>query len=206
MAKKKSKHPGSKLVSDFELWARVSKTIEPINAELARELASFEKLVAPHVGSLPKPTTRPAHPIKANQSFLRNSVPPALTGIDKRQGRRLLRGKVEIDARLDLHGENLESAHHRLFNFLSDCSTQSYRTVLVITGKGDSAFTRHTLHSRDFHQSSQRSGKLRTALPDWLNENRFRELVTGFQPAHPKHGGGGAVYIKLRNLNKGNRF
>ena len=35
-------------------------------------------------------------------------------------------------------------------------------------------------------------------LPEWLHEPEFRAHVSGFQPAHPKHGGGGAFYVKLR--------
>ena len=42
------------------------------------------------------------------------------------------------------------------------------------------------------------AGLLRRLLPEWLNEPDFRTLVSGFQPAHPKHGGGGAFYVKIR--------
>ena len=31
-------------------------------------------------------------------------------------------------------------------------------------------------------------------------EQQYRALVSGFQPAHPKHGGGGAFYVKLRRI------
>jgi DNA-nicking Smr family endonuclease len=27
--------------------------------------------------------------------------------------------------------------------------------------------------------------------------------VAGFQPAHPKHGGGGAYYVRVRRLREG---
>ena len=37
-------------------------------------------------------------------------------------------------------------------------------------------------------------------LTEWLHESEFRALVSGFQPAHPKHGGGGAFYVKIRRL------
>jgi len=127
------------------------------------------------------------------------------TGLDRRQQQRLLRGKVEIDARLDLHGETMESARLKLLQFLLASAKQGNRTVLVITGKGSSQFTRHTLHGRRYHHSDSRNGRLRNALPDWLHEAEFRSLVSGFQPAHPKHGGGGAVYIKLRNLARQGR-
>jgi DNA-nicking Smr family endonuclease len=31
-----------------------------------------------------------------------------------------------------------------------------------------------------------------------MHEPEFRRHVSGFQPAHPKHGGGGAYYVRLR--------
>jgi DNA-nicking Smr family endonuclease len=39
---------------------------------------------------------------------------------------------------------------------------------------------------------------LRRLVSEWLHETEFREHVLGFQPAHPKHGGGGAYYVRLR--------
>ena len=195
------------MVPDFELWARVSKTVEPLNPDLAKELVQFE---AKYRSPFQKPAKHVAPVISVNtlkKTTARLPDPRAFefTGLDRRQQQRLLRGQVEIDARIDLHGESLETARMHLWRFLSRCADKRLRTVLVITGKGSSDFTRHTLHGRDFHQSPQRDGRLRNALPDWLHDPEFRSLVTGFQPAHPKHGGGGAVYIRLRNLTKSGR-
>ena len=210
MSSKGKKHSkASKMVPDFGLWAQVSKTVEPLNPDLAEELEKFEvaqtpilqktaKRVVPHIS---------ANTLKTGAARLPETQNYQLTGLDRRQQQRLVRGQVEIEARIDLHGESLETARMKLWRFLSSCAEQRLRTVLVITGKGSSDFTRHTLHGRDYHQSDQRNGRLRNALPDWLHEPAFKQLVTGFQPAHPKHGGGGAVYIKLRNLanTKGRR-
>ncbi len=72
------------------------------------------------------------------------------------------------------------------------------RLVLVITGKGASPFARHTLHGAEHFHAPEREGRLRRLLTEWLHEAEFRAHVSGFQPAHPKHGGGGAFYVKLR--------
>jgi DNA-nicking Smr family endonuclease len=85
-----------------------------------------------------------------------------------------------------------------LLGFLGRGRARGLRCVLVITGKGESPFTRHTLHSARFHEASEHTGVLRSALPGWLGEPEFRAHVAGFQPAHPRHGGGGAFYIWLR--------
>ena len=203
MTGKGKKHAkASKMVPDFGLWAQVSKTIEPLNPDLAEELDKFEASQTPIIKKPAKRTVShiSANTLKTGAARLPDPRTYQLTGLDRRQQQKFLRGQVEIEARIDLHGESLETARMKLWRFLSSCAQQRLRTVLVITGKGSSDFTRHTLHGRDYHESTGRDGRLRNALPDWMHEAAFRELVTGFQPAHPKHGGGGAVYIKLRNL------
>jgi DNA-nicking Smr family endonuclease len=110
----------------------------------------------------------------------------------------MMRGKVEIEGRLDLHGTGLEESRVRLLQFISSKRGSGARLVLVITGKGDSPFTRHTLHGSSHFHAPERQGRLRRLVPEWLNEREFRAHVAGFQPAHPRHGGGGAFYVRLR--------
>jgi DNA-nicking Smr family endonuclease len=114
--------------------------------------------------------------------------------------RRLIRGAADIDARLDLHGESVETARVELQRFLSGARAQGHRLVLVITGKGASPFTSHTLHGTGHFHSPERLGRLRRLVLEWLGEPEFRAHVSGFQPAHPRHGGGGALYVRLRRL------
>jgi DNA-nicking Smr family endonuclease len=125
-------------------------------------------------------------------------VGPPLSGIDRRMQRRLIRGAADIDVRLDLHGESIASARVRLLRFLAEARGHEHRLVLVITGKGASPFTSHTLHGTGHFHSPERLGRLRRLVLEWLSEPEFRTHVSGFQPAHPRHGGGGALYVRLR--------
>lgn len=200
-SKAKKPFQAENLVPDFALWAKVSKTVEPVNIDLAKELEHFDQEFVPFVRNTVKPVIS-VSTLKKTTAQMTTPQTFQLTGLDRRQQQRLLRGRVEIDARIDLHGETVESARMKLWQFLSQSAALGCRTVLVITGKGSSQFTRHTLHGAGYHDSESRNGRLRNALPDWLHEQEFRSLVSGFQPAHPKHGGGGAVYIRLRNLAK----
>lgn len=109
-----------------------------------------------------------------------------------------MRGAVEIEAVLDLHGETALTARARLLSFLAEARRRGKRVVLVITGKGGSPFARHTLHGMSHYLAPEREGTLRRLATEWLTEPEFRAHVTAFQPAHPKHGGGGAFYIRLR--------
>lgn len=110
----------------------------------------------------------------------------------------MTRGQIELERRLDLHGTGIEMARVRLLQFLRTAYAEGVRTVLVITGKGDSPFSRHTLHGAEHYHAPERQGRLRRLVPDWLHEPEFRAIVSGFQPAHPRHGGGGALYVKMR--------
>ena len=109
-----------------------------------------------------------------------------------------MRGNVDIERRLDLHGTGVELARVQLLQFLRAAYSDGVRTVLVITGKGASPYARHTLHGAALFHSPERGGLLRRLVPEWLHEAEFRALVSGLQPAHPKHGGGGAYYVKIR--------
>jgi DNA-nicking Smr family endonuclease len=200
------KRPGSRhnySVPDHSLWREIARQIKPLRPQkgVGEESASPEPPPASkpdtpaiHPSRHAKPAGQPHRPPAAR----REPAPPALTGIDRRMQRRLIRGAVDIDARLDLHGESVETARVQLQRFLADARAQGHRLVLVITGKGASPFTSHTLHGTGHFHSPERLGRLRRMVLEWLNEPEFRSHVSGFQPAHPRHGGGGALYIRLR--------
>jgi DNA-nicking Smr family endonuclease len=41
-------------------------------------------------------------------------------------------------------------------------------------------------------------GVLRRRVPQWLAEPGLRGIVIGFEEAHRSHGGGGALYVRIR--------
>jgi DNA-nicking Smr family endonuclease len=186
---------------EHRLWRAVVKDARPLRSVPApKELPVPLPLVEAKPVSKPKQVS-PSHSdtgtIKT-PAPRRPAEPPSLTGLDRRTSQKLTRGQIEIEARIDLHGLGRDEAEDRLHRFLTRARAEGLRLVLVITGKGENPFARHTLHGRHYHESPERAGILRAALPVWLAEPRFRTLVAGYQPAHPKHGGGGAFYIWLR--------
>jgi DNA-nicking Smr family endonuclease len=75
--------------------------------------------------------------------------------------------------------------------FLEASQARGARLVLVITGKGgrQSADSRFDAPSR---------GVLRSVVPVWLGSAAFRHLVAGFDEAGRRHGGQGAIYVRIR--------
>jgi DNA-nicking Smr family endonuclease len=127
-----------------------------------------------------KPTPPPAEqsrPSPANPVAPKPKSPPPLTPLDRRTKTRVARGRTGIDRRLDLHGLTQQEAHSALLHFLRQSAAQEARTVLVITGK---------------------SGVLRREVPQWLSLPDFRTLLIGFEQAAIRHGGEGALYMRLR--------
>jgi DNA-nicking Smr family endonuclease len=109
--------------------------------------------------------------------------------MDRRRFDKLRRGRLEPEARLDLHGMTSERAHAALTAFVLDASARDLRLVLVITGKGRADATEP--HPR-------RHGILHHSLPHWLAAPPLNARVLQVAAAHQRHGGAGAYYVYLR--------
>jgi DNA-nicking Smr family endonuclease len=105
--------------------------------------------------------------------------------------RRLKRGKLAPEGRIDLHGMTRAQAQPALTGFLLGAHARGERLVLVITGKGREP-------DDDDLPVPRRPGALRHDLPHWLAAPALRAIVLDLRPAHRSHGGGGAFYVYLR--------
>ncbi len=204
MSGKKDRKTNDHLNDDDRIvWKQVSDTAEPLKRrpDLPKRPKTIKKsgLVQHQQLALSQKTLAPPSSTPSYTPQRQNSpaAAPAL-GVDRAMKRKLGRGQVEIDARLDLHGKTQAAAHQILRSFLLNAQARRYRTVLIITGKGDQGIARHTLHSFDVIHTPERTGILMRCVPQWLSEPDLRDLVIGYQPAHPRHGGGGALYVRLR--------
>jgi len=192
-------------LEDRIVWKRVCDTAKPL--EMRPDTPRHSKPTKTGERDKKPPSLRKTkslpHPPPSYTAVRKTAtVPSAIPGVDRRMKRKLGRGQMEIDARLDLHGKSRAAAHHILKSFLVNAQSCGYRTVLIITGKGEQGIARHTLHSFDVIHTPERTGILMRSVPQWLNETDFRDLIVGYQPAHPRHGGGGALYVRLRKKTR----
>lgn len=170
--------------ADDALWEAVKKTIEPLrkpSAKLPIENDDGEAIIDARPQKSRPPLRAPSAPERAPAPAL-----PPLSSIDRRERQKIARGRVEIDARIDLHGMKQSEAKERLSAFLHRAQARGKSLVLVITGKGTAA-----------PQGAER-GVLRRAVPLWLALPELRPLVIGFEEAAPAHGGAGALYVRIR--------
>lgn len=81
---------------------------------------------------------------------------------------------------------NLERAWRAIDGALEQASAAGERVVLLITG-----------HHRRGEPPVER-GRIRAAVHDWLAASRHASKIAAVRGAHPRHGGGGSLYIILR--------
>ena len=171
---------------DEALWRSVTQDVTPLGKKSPRDL-----------GPPPKRPMRRPQPGTADDvpPPISEARPQALAGLDGSRARKLKRGLLPVEARLDLHGMTQDKAYARLRSFLARAQDEGKRVVLVITGKGGAANPDQDNIFRD-----QRSGVLRALVPQWLAEGDNAPRVVAWHPAHKKHGGDGALYVVVRRV------
>lgn len=169
---------------ELELWENVTKQARPLRRRPRADKISVEAAEPRPVEGKPAPALKSSVP--SRKIPVAPPPPPPLAPLGRRQRSQLSRGRKDIDARLDLHGMTQTKAHRVLLNFLHHAHANGMTFVLVITGQG-----------RTVGPESER-GILRRQVPHWLSLPEFRSFVVGFEEAHIGHGGGGALYVRVR--------
>jgi DNA-nicking Smr family endonuclease len=168
---------------DRALWDRLSQSVRPLRrGPAASDAASSELAIEAQKKPMPGRPQAPVSPPPAKPQ-------PALAPLEERTRRRLARGLAEVDARIDLHGMRQERAFNALVAFLRKAQARGDRFVLVVTGKG--------------RASEDGRGILRESVPAWLARPDLRNLIVGWEQASRRHGGAGALYVRVRRRREG---
>tara|TARA_E500000178_G_C16499855_1_gene521106 strand:- start:31 stop:444 length:414 start_codon:yes stop_codon:yes gene_type:complete len=97
--------------------------------------------------------------------------------------------------KFDLHGYSLIDANREIKKIILSCVENSYREILVITGKG--------MHSKTANNvfTSKDLNKLRYSVPDYIKtDDEISKYIKSISQAEPNDGGDGAILIKLKKL------
>ncbi len=214
------KNPDRRLKEeDARLWEKVTETVSP----LQERAPGNSRQAQPEHGAptdkgkppaIPGPGSRPGDSgpgdsgpgdsgpgdSAAQKAKAKGPPPEPVLGIERRLARRLDKGSRAIERVIDLHGLTRDQARARLFQEVAASRERGERRLLVITGKGlSSGRANEEGGETDLppHETASR-GILRRSLPDWLKEDEMARHVVAFEPARPRHGGGGAFYVILR--------
>lgn len=187
MFRKRTLSPGEKAE-----WRKIARSVKPMDESKARALEEDD---APPAAEPVKTGKKPAPKRPARLSG--HPHPPhhhAPVPVDRSAEKRHRRGKLDLDARIDLHGLTQDQALSTLTHFLRMAWHEGYRNVLVITGKGLSQREREN----EPWEYPEKPGVLRRNLPEWLGNQTLSQWVSGYSAAHTRHGGAGAFYVTLR--------
>ena len=173
---------------DKLLWEQVTQSVRRMNPQSAFQTPKQRE--SPETGPLKTSWTDRSQSVQIGQKKARTSPHKTMpadfrlgetSGIDRTSARRLQRGQVPIEDRLDLHGLSQEQAQKEIKDFIGTAVRKNFRHVLIITGKG-----------RDGH------GILREKVPEWLKDAPLCHHLNAISYAQPKDGGKGALYIRLK--------
>lgn len=107
---------------------------------------------------------------------------------NKKDLRKIKSNKIVVSKTLDLHSYNLHDAKNYFYEFIRNAVANNYKLVQVITGKGNN--------------SKDEKGVLRSALIEWLTDEKLKPYVLSYSPIYDSTGSYGAFYIFLRKSIK----
>ncbi len=173
------------------LWGKVARTARPISGRL-QELLGFDGVEAEAEAKVEATASEQKKAIPPFPQMIIETVSAAQTAgstkdrvhypMEKPVKRKLTRGRLALEARIDLHGMFQSEAHAVLLDFLIRAHERGLRHVLVITGKG---------------RSMGSDGALKRAVPMWFSKPEYRHLISSYEDASMNHGGEGALYVRL---------
>jgi DNA-nicking Smr family endonuclease len=174
--------------ADIALWREVARSVRPLPG---RSLVEPEPLLPPAIAAAPETATAAPSPVGIKTPASK-PAPPPLAPLERRLRTQLRRGQQSVEAVIDLHGMRQDEAHLALSSFLRREQGRGVRLALIVTGKGaagDAVF-------------GEERGVLRRMVPHWLRLPDLRPLVVGFEEAEQRHGGSGALYVRLRRARE----
>ena len=105
--------------------------------------------------------------------------------LDSKTKRKINSKKITFDAIIDLHGKTEIQAYEIIKNFIKNSYLSNFKSIIIVTGKG-----------------TNNQGKLKLKTPLWLKSEELSKFVVGFETMPDKKGGEGALFVKLKNINK----
>jgi DNA-nicking Smr family endonuclease len=190
---------------DDKIWAAYTKGVKRVRKSTPKSTASFRKTFSSDGATGRKKTYAESHLIFLPERK-QNGIPDQFSFVSQSESkrklsgmtpfikatefshttqRRMRRGEILIDARIDLHGMTQVEAHAALEEFIAAQVKTGHRNLLIITGKGKA-----------------NQGILKTNLVGWLENLPDAARIIGIHQAAIRHGGEGAFYVILKRLRE----
>ena len=109
--------------------------------------------------------------------------------LEKNTLRKIKKGKLKIQSKLDLHGFTVEESKKKVAEFILKNYEYKKRLLLIITGKGKRL---------GVSEGWKGTGRLKKNVPIWLRSVQLSKYILWFDSASPENGGEGALMIYLK--------
>ncbi len=109
-------------------------------------------------------------------------------GVDRKHLQRILRGDVEIEVEIELHGYTAPAARRLVTATLLEMLREGERCARIVHGRG-----RH----------SDAGPVLKAGVLEWLTSPPLAAHVLAFATGRPEEGGAGATIVLLRRTRAG---
>ena len=106
--------------------------------------------------------------------------------------KKLKRGKMKIDKRVDFHGLSIDKAKNIFVKTIDNCFYSNKRCILFVTGKG---MKKNNGDSKDIKLFY---GRIRENFQKWVFEKEVSRKILNVSPAGFFYGGDGAFFVYLR--------
>ena len=107
--------------------------------------------------------------------------------------KKLKKGKIPIDKKIDFHGMSALDAEELFFNTVLSCYKKNLRCILFVTGKG-------VLKKKNNENEKIRLyyGKIREMFFSWINNKKIQKYLLSVEQASIEYGADGAFFVYLR--------
>lgn len=161
---------------DDSLWERIKQTIIPLNRD--------DVLYPIKNSKIEKSFKSPKKINFLEELFLspeKEVRQDPLTNIDRQTWRKIDKGQIKTQGKLDLHGMSLAQAHRTFINYIKTSIAQNKKCIIVVTGKGN---------------REKGTGAIRRELPYWAQEPKIAPYIHSF--SEPAKNPGRTVIILRR--------
>ena len=142
--------------------------------------------------------------IKTKKIVIKSLVEPKIITTRKKENnknkieitkinKKLKKGKIPPDKKIDFHGMSLVEAEELLCNTVISCYNTNKRCILFVTGKG--------INKKEINYKNETRlyyGKIRGAFSSWIRKPEIEKYILSIEQASIEYGADGAFFVYLR--------
>ena len=146
--------------------------------------------------------------IKTKKIIIKNLVEPKIITTETKKNsknkieitkinKKLKKGKIPPDKKIDFHGMSLVEAEELLCNTVISCYNTNKRCILFVTGKG--------INKKEIDYKNETRlyyGKIRGAFSSWIRKPEIEKYILGVEQASMEFGADGAFFVYLRKKSR----